>query len=457
VLPSVSLRSGLQSIVGAVKHVGKELGRLVTHVLPDSSAIAGSARTRAPAGTAKTRVAARGAPGARYDRRWLWAAWAVPLVVALLMVLSRVQHGRAVQAEYQQLLDSIEQTKLSAELSPTASEQRANIASTLTLIEKALAIKPQEQGLVTEREAMQSWLDRVNRVSRLFYFSLLQELPSGAGNVSSPQRVIATGNDVFVLDAGTQRVYQYLLNEAGDGLQTLTDDPVLLRAGDQYEGAVVGPLLDMAWVEAGGFRGTSGLFIVDQQAQAFVYDALMGMAHLPNLTTALWQSPRAVSGYVGRLYLLDTQAKDLYRHVLTNTGYEGEPSTYFLSAPQADLGTAVDLAIDGNVYILHSDGQISKYQEGVPVPFSQEGIDEPMRSPTSICSTGFMDEEGYVFVADSGNQRIVQFSKTGGFVRQLRASDPVYMDNLKSVFVDATTNRIFLLNRNMLYLAYLPE
>ncbi|UCC76830.1 MAG: hypothetical protein JSW37_00270, partial [Anaerolineales bacterium] len=119
--------------------------------------------------------------------------------------------------------------------------------------------------------------------------------------------------------------------------------------------------------------------------------------------------------------------------------------------------SAVDVAIDGNVYVLHSDGVIAKYQEGSPVPFVQSNMDEPLEAPRSIFVTGFMDEGGYVYVADAGNQRIVQLSKAGEFIRQFRARDAKNMRDLRGLFVDEEQKQLFLTDGSKLYLVSLPD
>jgi hypothetical protein len=68
-----------------------------------------------------------------------------------------------------------------------------------------------------------------------------------------------------------------------------------------------------------------------------------------------------------------------------------------------------------------------------------------------------MDEDGYVYVSDAGNQRIVQFSKTGEFIRQLLGTDAMHMDDLRSLYVDEVTEELFFINGSGLYLARLPS
>jgi hypothetical protein len=67
---------------------------------------------------------------------------------------------------------------------------------------------------------------------------------------------------------------------------------------------------------------------------------------------------------------------------------------------------------------------------------------------------------GYVYVADTGNARIIQFTKDGTFVRQFQAqSGESQLDDVRGLFVDETRGRVFVLSGNTLWLAELtpPE
>jgi hypothetical protein len=394
---------------------------------------------------------------AEAERKWLWAVVLIPLVVILLFALTRFQYGRARQAQFQQLVTEFEEARAAAEASTAAAEQRAKLTEALASLTEALAIKPEDEELLAQQKAVQEWLDRVNRLSRIFYFSELQESAGTESAPSQPRRVIVQGIDVYVLDLGTDRVYKYLLNDKRDGLQILPGDAVLLRKGDQRGDMVVDGLLDIAWVEAGGLRGTSNLLTLDQQGQVLQYHPTIGLSEFPTADGSLWGQPVAAAGYYGRLYVLDRQANQILRYVLTNTGYEGAAASYVQAEPAPDLSDALDLAIDGNVYVLHSSGRITKYEEGIGVPFPQTDLDRPLNNPSAVFATGFLDEDGYVYVADAGNQRIVQFSKTGEFIRQFQDRDSTHMDDLRSIFVEEAEKKLFLINGTKLFLAHMPE
>jgi len=444
----VDWREALRSIWGAVAGVGRGLAALLGRVLPEAE----------PGQRAKRQQARRTAsPAAHEDRRWLWVAVLIPVLVLAIFALSRYQHDRARQQYLQQLRTTAQDAKTAAQMTTSPGEQRVKLAQAVAALTEFLGEVPDNAEVETERVELQNWLDRINKVSRVFYFKELKEFPDTETATSRLGTVLVQGIDVYVLDAGMNRVYKYLLNDTKDGLQVREEDPVLLRKGDTHGEVTTEDILDIAWVESTPALGTSALFILDKQAHVLEYEPAAGLKSFPTADNSAWRNPVAMTGYLGRLYLLDSGTNRILRYVLTNIGYDGSPTDYLPAETGANLAGAIDLAIDGNVYVLHADGKISKYSEGAAVAFPQKNLDEPLKEPSCIVVTGSMDESGSVYVADTGNGRIVQFSKAGEFVRQLRSRDAGYMAALRGLFVDEAAKKLYLIDGNKLYLATLPD
>jgi hypothetical protein len=431
----------------SLTRLARELAALLARILPE-------AEPRGPMRGARRR---REATAASLDRRWLYAALLIPVFVIFLVAVTRFQHQRARETQFRQLMEQVQEAKTSAEATSIVADQRSVLTQALETLGQALAMKPGSEQVLAEKSEIEAWLDRINHVVRVPYLIDLEEFPDSETAPTQLRRVFVHGIDVYVLDLGTDRVYKYLLNETRDGLQTLEGDHVLLRMGDQRGEVTVGEMLDVAWVEAGGLRGINSLLILDRQGHLIEYDPLVALAPLAIMDSSVWVQPVGMVGYYGRLYILDPQSNRLLRYMLTNEGYEGSHSDYFTAESGANIRDAVEVAIDGNVYVLHSDGMISKYQEGRRVDFPQASLDRPLQSPCCIFATGFMDEDGYVYVADAGNRRIVQFSKAGEFIRQFVGSDATPMDALRGLYVDEAENQLFVLNGNKLQLLGIPE
>ncbi len=101
----------------------------------------------------------------------------------------------------------------------------------------------------------------------------------------------------------------------------------------------------------------------------------------------------------------------------------------------------IDMAIDGFVYLLLSDGSIIKLAGGTAQPFPQDGLYPPLENPAGMFA---LPDASSVFVAEPSQGRIVEFNRDGQFIRQFRASrdgeDP--FDDLRAFTVDVTHDRL---------------
>jgi len=448
-----SLRSDLKGAAESARRTLDKLGQglvtLAIRMLPEADKK--KRRTSRGKGKKKARTAT-------YDRRWLWLALAVPLLLVALSTFARLRHQQALEAEFEQLVSDARVTRATAEAGADASDQRSGFYEAMALLDQALEIEPEHEELRAEKQEIRELLDVLNRVTRLYYFGVLKEFPSIEGTTSQLGTVVVHGIDVYVLDLGMECVYKHLLNESGDALQDVPDDEaILLRKGDEYGGVTVGELLDIVWVDVDGGMGTSGLLILDKSGHILSYNPSQGVKLLPVPDDTAWRQPVATATYYDTLYVLDPLANRILKYPPSPRGYDMPAVDYIKEDVSVGIRNTVDMSIDGHVYVLHSDGGISKYLSGAPVPFAQSGLDEPLDAASCIFVCGYMEEGGHIYVADRGNERIVQFSKDGEFIQQFRSREPKYMDDLGTLFVDEEARRLYLTNGSILYLATLPE
>ncbi len=82
-----------------------------------------------------------------------------------------------------------------------------------------------------------------------------------------------------------------------------------------------------------------------------------------------------------------------------------------------------------------------------------------VKNPTSIFVTpDTVQRPGSVYITDSGNSRVVQFTKDGQFVRQFlpqRGNESLFY-GLSSVYVDEVAQKMVLICGNELRLANVP-
>ncbi len=454
-----SLGQGLASILTFLLNALKVLaGRILPGAEPETLPRPRPARKR-DRRRPRAPTPARG-PGKRVYLIGL--AVAIPLIVALAVVTVSLRQDQTSRDRLDELVQQA-RAKHEQALAHTGDKEtvRQLLRQAKALLEEAMRLNPKEapQAIGDLGRAIQDKLDEINNVIKLYWTPVLYEYQ----NISSdPGRVIVNGLDVYVLDEGADCVYKHLLNEAGDALEETEDDPVLVCEGHQVGDVVVGEIVDMVWMPVGGGRQTSNLLILEKGGALLEYSPTWGLKVLPVGQKERWRAPQVMGSYFGNLYLLDLQLNQILKYLPTaDGGYSNPPQDYLDPEGGVDLAGAVDMTIDGFIYVLFTDGNITKLlssgepSSGQPVLFEQTELDEPLRNPTAIF-TGPEEEVKSIYVADAGNKRIVQFSKEGGFERQFKADDDTF-DRLKGCFVDEIGDRLYLVSGNKLYLANIPS
>ncbi|HID86611.1 MAG TPA: hypothetical protein EYP55_04430 [Anaerolineae bacterium] len=384
-------------------------------------------------------------PAEERVRRALLAgiALAIPLLIAALVGYTYIQQQGVRQARFEALLREAAERRAAALAEPAdRAVARELLREAEARVEEALQLRPDDATARSLEAAIQAHLDELSGVVRLTKVTSLATLPEEG---SRPQRVVIHGSDLYVLDQGAQRVYRYRLTEAGDGLES-PDGEVVLSQG--------GHLVDMVWVGTGGAREREGLLVLESGGSLLEVDPAGGVTVLPLAESQTWGQPLLTGGFRGNFYLLDSQRNQILKYVPTAQGYDAPPEEWIRPETEVDLSGAVDMAIDGFIYVLLADGTILKLNAGLREPFDQEGLDEPLRDPTALFA---MPESRSLYVADAGHRRIVQFGKEGAFQRQFHpppGSDA--FDALWSLWVDEAQGRLYVLNGTGLYMANIP-
>ena len=389
-------------------------------------------------------------------------AIAIPLLVGLIVGVIYLQKGRVMEAEYTEFVttahNKFQQAQAIAAADPTtASGLITEAQAALVEAEKIKANQPEINDL---RQQMSVAVDEIGHVQRLYY---LPQLRAYTDPGTSLKTVLMQGVDVYVLDTGTDRIFHHQLDKLGETLLPDNESPVLVSRGQSVEQTAVNELVDMTWMPAGGNRQTSDLVILTGSG-LLEYNSNWGLTTSVLANSDAAAPAMAVSSYFGNFYVLQPPGNPpgsntgrLLRYLPTADGYSEPPEDYFAAGQQVDLTNAVDLAIDGAIYVLFKDGRLSKYQAGQPVEFNVTGLDKPFNNPVAVF-TAPDEEVQYIYVADAGNQRVVQLEKDGRFVRQFKPRDgeAVSFANLQDIFVDEIGSRLYILDSNNLYVANIP-
>jgi hypothetical protein len=387
-------------------------------------------------------------------------ALAIPLVMLFMVVMTRIQYERTRQERFSSLQALTQYRYDAAVKMEDPGRKREGFRDALALVEEGLAINPEDEPLNDLKRRVLHKLDEVDVVERLYHFWKLVDLEDGSSSPTDSSRIVIHGIDVFILNRGSDRVYKFLLNDVGDALQSVERNPILIQKGESLAGITLGNMVDIAWLSAGGQRTLSTFVILERAGSLLAYDPHQGIDVLPVADSDIWLKPQAIGGYYGNLYVLDPLLGRILKYIPTDNAYTNPPGDYLSPRLDVDLTGAVDMAIDGSVYVLFADGQIRKFLKGEPQSFTMAGLPTAMRSPTTLFVSGPQEPEaeGYVYVADTGNERILQFDKAGNYIRQFQATPgEMHMQGLRGIHVDEETGRMLILSGKALWLANAPS
>ncbi len=395
----------------------------------------------------------RKAPRPRRKLPILWIAILIPLLVIAASAGLWWKHQKEQEARYQALVTDVQTLTNEATQEGTSDDvARQKLQRAWDKSQEALQLRPNSPEVQALQEKIREAQDKINKVSLLYMPWKLREFAGGTHKLS---RVIAAGQEIYVLDKGEGSIYRDRLNDAGDALVGNQPSKPVLKKGDVVGSSVVGDPVDMAWMLATANWQESGLMILDSARNVFRLGAGWGgVKQVEVKGTDAWKMPKILGCYLERLYVLDTQSNQIWRHVPTGTAYPNAPEGYFPAGTPMDLAGVVDMSIDGSIYLLYSNGSMLKFFAGKVADFNLTGLDMPLRSPTAMFTD---DHTMSIYIADAGNQRIVQIDKDGKFQRQFRlAENPQILGQVKSLYVNESGGEFYFVTDNALYRVNFP-
>lgn len=454
----------LASVVGAVAGLDKRMARSrtlrtlgtgINRGLNSALAMIGYGlgavlRVILPGLPERDRPASRRASG---QPLWLKAvAIALPLLFVLLAGAMFYQRYQGRQKQFTDLVNQVSQLVEDAKKETDRAVKLEKLNQALDKLAEARKLNENTKTSVLYYD-IQDQLNLANGIAVIFVMPTIARYTDAGAN---PRRIVAHDNDVFVLDRGTQRVYRYVVNEIGTEAKA-SGDGVFVKTGDKIGERTLGELVDMAWVEPGGNLQTGSLLVVDSAGTLALFDPTdLKKPSAAAADTRNWGADLRAATYSGNLYLLAPTRNQIYRYVPSATGYTLPANNYFAANAGQDLAGAVDMAIDGDIWVLKPDGVVLRFRGGAPSPFAVSGLDGALANPNGLFTALNANS---LYLADNGNARVLQFDKTGKFQRQFKpaAQDANTFGALQSLFVDELKRRLYLLSGNTAYMANLPR
>ena len=363
------------------------------------------------------------------------------LALGARAVAQQLEEGT--RAEAVRLMDNARDLEARAQGAETGNERRSLMNQALQQLALAQKYDPNNELLANVENRIKDSLTELDAVVQLDGLAPVLEL-SGSGSSQSLLRdMVSYGGGLYLLDKSNDSILQapFAQLERAPGQFT----PAALG---QANGSTRRNLVTLVWLARGGTWQRDSLLALDQHRSILEFSGNAAPAALPIRGAQEWASFQTAVGFGGNLYVLDPRGSQVWRYTPNDRGFDTERRA---ALPSVDVRDAVDIAVDGDIYVLLRTGQVLKFSNGRPLPFTQDGLDKPMLNPVGIFA-GEKDAE--VYVVDAGNNRVAVFGKEDGrFLRQfpLPANAGVH-----EAWVDGEAKTIYLVSDNRLYRAKLP-
>lgn len=116
--------------------------------------------------------------------------------------------------------------------------------------------------------------------------------------------------------------------------------------------------------------------------------------------------------FAGNVYVLDTDTNNILRYQGVRGGFQ-EGENWLAEDISINFSEALDLTIDGEIWVLNKGGIITRLSLGVPRNFSLSGDRVGLIEPNAI----FSDEESeYLYILDPASSKILIINKDGQYI-----------------------------------------
>lgn len=329
----------------------------------------------------------------------LTLVFAVALVVSLFLLRNkRVEDSRTAQVSEQ--LHSAQTAKdaaAAALIYDNRDEAQKHISEAHNLAQqvKSSGLYAEEvAALEKEIEVQQDRLQKIVRASS----ETATPVGSWSEYISNPgdMRLFVLGDELFTFDPQTNAILKLTSDGKAERVTQTTEG-----IGFFVNGAVQNADKTIVLTTDG-----PGVALFETKDNSLLKQEIT----LPSEQTRLG----AVGVFGNRLYLHDETTGQIHTYNKTLRGYTGGEA--WIADGEFPKDTIRSIAIDGNIFTLHSDGALQRLFKGVPAEFALAAVEPSLSGATRIITS---DEHQYLYIVDPANKRVVIFTKEGELVRQI--------------------------------------
>ena len=333
----------------------------------------------------------------------------VLFVIALVLIVGSIQSFAWINSQNQEEKISVQFDEKLALIREKQDEAEAKLiyndkVSARELIEEALGLTEElPERYQKEEEQKEQLASELTRTLR--EIDGLEQLPVLTEVFTFPQDITLTiVHEVIPLRAGTMIV--------------ITESPSAIVVDVEQKNAVSVPMsgIEGTLTDTSFNSETNTLYTLTDGNQ--LYEIPLGSLEATSESLATRQintsiadigDPSVISFYANNLYLVDTADRQVKKLVLANNAVSS-----WLSSPQTGLGAAIDIGIDGNIYIATQTG-ITQYFKGDLTGWAITGLTP---SPSTIVAFHAALDDQYIYLLDNTTTRLIVLNQDGSLFRQ---------------------------------------
>ncbi len=171
-----------------------------------------------------------------------------------------------------------------------------------------------------------------------------------------------------------------------------------------------------------------------------------GQFSLGETSDEMWKKSNAIAVYSKFLYLLAPQDNQIWKYERRKNSYDGAKE-YNLDA---DLSKALDLAIDGNIFVLSEGGEIIKLYRGNRQEFNIDNINAEDAENVNKIFT--LPDQNYIYLLNSQKNSILVVRKLsngrGDYQRQIILEG---VGQIVDIYVEQNEQKLFALGKDKIY------
>ncbi len=199
-------------------------------------------------------------------------------------------------------------------------------------------------------------------------------------------------------------------------------------------------------VAAAAYDDLNSLLFLTQSGKLLEY--LDSRVSFVDSSDGSFKKGTALSAYSNKLFVLDPAGNQIWRYTRRRDKFDpAEPYNV-----NGDVKKGTSIAIDGNIYVLNSDGTITRFYLGNTESFPMKKLPStPASHPVKIYTEADLTQ---IFVLDPENKRVLVYYKDErNGLSAVYNNQYVFDDipNLKDMYFDKDTNKLYLVDETKVY------